>query len=103
MKKFRSKKTRLTAILLFLLFSVIPVGIIQAQQKFSFGIHADPVISWFSTDIKEVRNSGARPGFNFGLTFNNYFSSNYSFSTGISIAVSYTHLRAHETRHDLVC
>src|SRR5450759_5970436 len=85
MKKFRSKKTRLTAILLFLLFSVIPVGIIQAQQKFSFGIHADPVISWFSTDIKEVRNSGARPGFNFGLTFNNYFSSNYSFSTGISI------------------
>jgi len=85
MKKFRSKKTRLTAFLLFLLFSVIPVGIIQAQQKFSFGIHADPVISWFSTDIKEVRNSGARPGFNFGLTFNNYFSSNYSFSTGISI------------------
>jgi len=85
MKKFRSKKTRLTAFLLFLFFSVIPVGIIQAQQKFSFGIHADPVISWFSTDIKEVRNSGARPGFNFGLTFNNYFSSNYSFSTGISI------------------
>ena len=85
MKNFKSEKNRLTTILFFVIFSIVHGGIIQAQQKFSFGIHADPVISWFSTDIKEVRNSGARPGFNFGLTFNNYFSSNYSFSTGISI------------------
>ena len=56
-----------------------------AQQKISFGIHADPLISWFSTDIKEVSNKGARAGFNFGLNFNNYFARNYSFSTGISL------------------
>ena len=58
---------------------------IHAQQKISFGVHADPVISWFSSDINEIKNDGARPGFNFGLTFNNYFSSNYSFSTGLSL------------------
>jgi len=55
------------------------------QHVISFGIHADPVISWFSTDISQVKNNGARPGFNFGLTFNNYFTRNYSFSTGISL------------------
>jgi hypothetical protein len=57
----------------------------NAQQRIGFGIHADPVISWFSTDIKQVQNDGARAGFNFGLTFNKYFAPNYSFSTGISL------------------
>ena len=56
-----------------------------AQQRIGFGIHADPVISWFSTDIKQVQNDGARAGFNFGLTYNKYFAPNYSFSTGISL------------------
>lgn len=57
----------------------------MAQQKMSFGIHADPSVSWFTSDIKEMRNDGARPGFDFGLTFNKYFSPNYAFSTGISL------------------
>ena len=69
--------------LLFLLI-FIPV-ILNGQQKIVFGLHADPVISWFSSDIKQVKNVGARPGFNFGLTYNKYFTSNYSFSTGISL------------------
>ncbi len=76
---------RILTILLFLFLSISPHTMIQAQQKIGFGIHFDPVISWFSSDIKEVINDGARPGFNFGLTFNNYFSPNYSFSTGISL------------------
>jgi hypothetical protein len=57
----------------------------QPQQVISIGIHADPVISWFSTDISQVKNDGARPGFNFGVNFYNYFTRNYSFSTGISL------------------
>jgi hypothetical protein len=60
-------------------------AVLNAQQRIGFGIHADPVISWFTTDIKEVTNDGARPGFNFGLTYNKYFTRNYSFSTGISL------------------
>jgi hypothetical protein len=70
-------------LILFILF--ITPGFVQAQQRISFGIHADPVISWFGSDIKETKNDGARPGFNFGLKFNKYFTPNYSFSTGISL------------------
>jgi len=74
----------LQKITLSILLMLIP-GMLSAQQKISFGIHIDPLVSWFSTDIKSVQNDGARAGFNFGLTFNKYFASNYSFSTGISL------------------
>lgn len=70
-------------VLIFILTFVWAIS--NAQDRISFGLHVDPVISWFSSDIKQVKNNGARPGFNFGLTFNKYFSSNYSFSTGISL------------------
>src|SRR5512133_1073645 len=70
-------------VLIFIL--IFSCAISKAQDKISFGLHVDPVISWFSSDIKQVKNNGARPGFNFGLTYNKYFSSNYSFSTGISL------------------
>lgn len=56
-----------------------------SAQKISFGVFADPVISWFSSDTKATKNDGARAGFNFGITFNKYFAENYAFSTGISI------------------
>jgi len=69
-------------LLLVLIFSSVNSG---AQQPISFGIYADPVISWFSSDITQVRSSGARPGFNFGVTYNRYFAPNYAFSTGISL------------------
>jgi hypothetical protein len=42
-------------------------------QKIRFGLFAEPVISWFSTDTKETKNDGSRAGFNFGFTFNKYF------------------------------
>jgi hypothetical protein len=75
----------LVIFLLFLLFALMPTGMISAQQTIGFGIHADPAICWFSSDIDAVKNDGSRPGFNFGLTYNKYFASNYSFSTGISL------------------
>ena len=73
------KKTIISLIIIFSPF------ILNAQQRISFGLHADPVISWFASDIKETKNDGARPGFSFGLTYNKYFTPNYSFSTGISL------------------
>jgi hypothetical protein len=68
-----------------ILFAAIPNVMSQEHQKISLGIHADPSISWFSSDINNVKNDGSRAGFNFGLTFNSYFTPNYSFSTGISL------------------
>ncbi len=78
----RKKLTIFSLLIMVLFFSR---NDLQAQQKISFGIHADPLISWFTTDVREVSNNGARAGFNFGLNFNNYFSKNYSFSTGINL------------------
>jgi len=72
---------KLTLLLILVYSSVF----VRAQQRIGFGIHADPVISWFSTDISQIRNNGARPGFNFGLTYSKYFAPNYSFTTGINL------------------
>jgi hypothetical protein len=55
------------------------------QPFIKFGIHFDPLISWFSTDNYDVHSDGAVPGLNFGISYNKYFSPNYSFSSGISI------------------
>jgi len=85
MQVLKPVKINLVKILLSILLTVLPLNMVHSQQRIGFGIHADPVISWFTTDIKEVTNDGARPGFNFGLTYNKYFSRNYSFSTGISL------------------
>jgi hypothetical protein len=64
--------------------SATALSAIQAQN-IKFGVFADPLICWFSSDTKMTVNEGSRAGFNFGLTFNKYFAKNYSFSTGISI------------------
>ncbi|MCX6253095.1 MAG: porin family protein [Bacteroidia bacterium] len=84
-------------ILLFLFFSFSPITTIHAQPRIGFGLHADPVISWFSSDIKGVKNEGSRPGFNFGLTFNRYFSPNYSFSSGINLLIAGGRLVSNDT------
>jgi hypothetical protein len=77
-------KIRLLSIVIFAAL-LLPSARLSAQKKISFGIFADPVISWFSSDTRETRNDGARAGFNFGFTFNRYFAENYAFSTGINI------------------
>ncbi len=63
---------------------IIISGVTNAQD-IRFGIFADPLISWFSSDTRETKNEGSRAGFIFGFTFNKYFSNNYSFSSGLSI------------------
>jgi hypothetical protein len=85
MKTYKSFKKYFTRFLYFVFLAILPLHMVNAQQRIGFGIHADPVISWLSSDIKQIRNNGARPGFNFGLTFSKYFARNYSFTTGISL------------------
>jgi hypothetical protein len=85
MKPFNSNKRSPKKLFYIMLLIVSSLQMVSAQQKIGFGIHADPVISWFSTDINQIRNNGARPGFNFGLTYSKYFAQNYSFTTGINL------------------
>jgi len=83
---FELKINKITVFLVFVIL-LSPVRT-RAQQRIGLGIHLDPVISWFLSDINAVTNEGARPGFNFGLTYNKYFGPNYSFSTGINIVTA---------------
>jgi hypothetical protein len=72
------------SILLIILLLSIPGKIFA--QKIGFGVFADPVISWFSSNnVSNTWNKGARAGFNFGFTFDKYFAENYAFSTGLSL------------------
>jgi hypothetical protein len=76
-----------------------PVRTVQAQPLMTFGIHFDPLISWFSTDSYDTRNEGSVPGFNFGMSYNRYFTPNYSFSSGIDIIYGGGRLVSKETSH----
>ena len=75
-------KNEVLAIILILIF--FP-SVSSGQDKLKIGIHADPVFSWFGSDINDIKSSGTRPGFNFGLEFTVPFTSNYSFETGLSL------------------
>jgi hypothetical protein len=83
-KYFQSIRTDAKKIVIISILFITP-GISNAQPRMTIGIHADPLISWFSSDIMQIRSDGPRAGFNFGVTFNNYFTPNYAFSTGISL------------------
>ena len=67
-----------------ILFTIVPQKV-SSQQSIGFGVHADPLVGWFSSNNSDISGKGARPGFNFGLTFNKYFYGNYAFSTGLSL------------------
>lgn len=87
MIKKKESVRRLAARSLYISIMLITPLLSSAQSGagLSFGLHADPVICWFGSDISKVSNDGARPGFNFGFTVNRYFGPNYSFSSGISL------------------
>ncbi len=84
MKSFKGTNLEQIFILSLLVLFFFPVRM-SAQERISIGVHFDPLISWFGTDIDAVKNDGARPGINAGLTFNLPFSPNYSFSTGLNL------------------
>jgi hypothetical protein len=69
----------------------------NAQQTIGFGIHADPLVGWFTSDNRDVTNSGAKAGLNFGLTFNRYFKENYVFSAGVSLITAGGSLKHNDT------
>jgi hypothetical protein len=84
MKYFQGFTSEVNKVIVILLL-VLGSSTLNAQQRIGFGVHVDPSVNWFSTDISQVRYNGARAGFNFGLTYNKYFAPNYSFSTGITL------------------
>jgi hypothetical protein len=84
MKSLRTISIKQISIVFLMAFFLFPARMF-AQERISIGVHFDPLISWFGSDIASVKNDGARPGINAGLTFNIPFSPNYSFSTGLNL------------------
>lgn len=65
-------------------FSLLMVSSV-AKAQFSFGIFADPQLSWFSSDTKKFDPNGPVTGFNVGFSAEKYFAKRYAFSSGLSI------------------
>ena len=81
------------AIILMMTFSI------AKGQNLQISLSADPVISWFSSDTRDVVNKGARPGFSLALQVDNYFTENYAFSTGITVLWMSGRLNYSDTLH----
>jgi hypothetical protein len=81
--KFLNKKS----IILLFLISLLPGKSLLAQD-YRYGVYATPVISWFKTDIKEVKNQGAKAGFIFGISVERSLTDNWHFNSGLAFTSS---------------
>ncbi len=73
---------------LILTFGLLLVfmGSINAQsQKIRLSFVAEPQLSWLKPDIEGVESRSNKAGYNFGVVMDRFFSSNYAFSTGLTI------------------
>jgi hypothetical protein len=86
--KLRGKKK----IFLFFLITLISAVTLIAQD-YRYGIYATPVISWFKTDIDEVKNQGARAGFKLGISVERSLTDNWYFNSGIAYTNSSARLK----------
>jgi hypothetical protein len=68
------------------LFAALILSINLAGQDVKFGIHFDPLISWFSPNTKHIDKDGSKLGFSGGLMIETAFKENYIFATGIDLA-----------------
>lgn len=91
------KRSNIGFVAMTLIMLISSPCMIFGQKKISFGLHADPLISWFGSNISSIKNDGARSGFKFGITFNKYFTPNYSISTGLNLASSSGRLVSSDT------
>jgi hypothetical protein len=54
------------------------------SQELKFVAHADPLITWMSSNGSDYSSMGARAGFDMGVNVLYYFKENYAASTGLS-------------------
>ncbi len=71
--------TRLIAVLIVLVLQ----GKIISAQDLRYGVYVSPLISWFKTDIDEVKNDGSRAGINLFITVEKELTRSWSFTSGL--------------------
>lgn len=67
------------SVLVFLMF------FIRTNAQVSFGVFADPQLSWFSSDTKKYDPNGSVASFNVGFSVEKYFAERYAISSGLSL------------------
>lgn len=89
-------KKRNTAKIIVLLVILLLAGRMLNAQDYRFGIYVSPLISWFKTNIDEVKNEGARAGFDFFITAERNLTQNWSFTFGPGFIASSGRLKSSE-------
>lgn len=69
----------------FLFLSLFLLSVSGFSQGIRFTVFGEPQLCWFAPDSKTMESAGSMIGFNGGLNFDNFFTENYAFSTGVSI------------------
>jgi hypothetical protein len=87
-------ETRNTAKIIALLAIFILPGRILNAQDYRYGIYVSPLISWFKTNINDVKNEGARAGFDFFITAERNLTRNWSFTNGLGFITSSGRLKS---------
>ncbi len=82
MRSFRNLRTGKATVSLLLL--LLLSGKIANAQDSRFGLYFSPIITWFSTNINEVSNKGARTGVNLNVSVYKRLSERFSAVAGIS-------------------
>lgn len=75
----------------FLFVTLLVLGLLPAvgrAQGFRLGVHFDPTIRWFASDIGIFKPQGPAAGFNTGLDIEKLFADRYSVATGVNFDFS---------------
>jgi hypothetical protein len=89
-------RVKALAILVFVTFAAPAVA-----QEMRFVVHADPLITWMSSNGSDYSSMGAKAGLDLGLNVLYYFKENYAASTGISFLATGGRQSAFE-EHEMV-
>lgn len=86
------KKTFPVFILVLLLTSLSSFA---QNRNYHFGLQVSPNISWMKPEVEQVvyKSDGAMVGVSYGAIFENYFTPNVAFLTGINILQTGGHLK----------
>lgn len=70
-------------------------------QKYSFGVFADPQLSWFNSDTKRYDPNGPVVGLNIGFNADRFFAKRYAFASGLSISTLGGNIRLMQSTYTL--
>ena len=69
-----------------IIFSAFFTTLNAQDHNFRFGLKAEPALSWFKTDSKNLKSDGSKLTFSWGFMGEYFFAENYAFAFGVELA-----------------